>query len=211
MQEESAMSSETLTGSDLGEHGGMPETIESLEVESDIAIDLPVTRSASDTIIVGDPTLPLLSIVTDPDCSYCKAFVREHLAWIEKEYVARKNFAIEWIFLPMNSNGTFQAKILLCAEEHDAFAKANREILFSPPVSTNQIAAFAKRIGVTGPSLLACVNGKTSQSTLTLHTMKADELDIERVPGFSLNGHSWLGVATREGLREEIDRAMENR
>lgn len=197
------------SGDIIGENEAMPETIESLEVGKDEQEPaLPTSEGASGTVIIGNPSTPLLTIVTDISCTYCRTFAVQYLPWVMDEYVATDKVALEFVFLPMNAEGIFSAKTLLCAQDQHLFDAAHAELRLSLLTSPKELPALAKKIGANATMLAKCVAGKEVTAVLEEHKEKAAMLGISRVPGFSLNGHTWLGVATWEGLKEEIEKGL---
>jgi len=194
----------TETAATLGEFEVMPETTESLEVPVEKQLVLEVAWTEHGTIVQGNPTLPLLSIVTDLDCVYCAHFAQRFFPLIEREYMAKQRLAVEWIFLPQKKTGEEAAKIALCSTiTGELFEESMNALLIS-----NDTASIVKHTKHVKSMLEKCVKSPATLELLLKNQERSKALGISRVPGFSLNGYSWLGVATEEGLRAEIEKGL---
>jgi protein-disulfide isomerase len=189
--------SQLQTGDVIGENEETPETIESLEV-----VEVP----ADETGLI--PTAPRLSLFTDYTCAYCAEVSRAYVPWILETYVEEGTLSLEIGFLPTGEKGMLSAKTALCAALQEVFSPADKALYDTPLTSTKELTAFAKKIGADAKEISACVQDSEVTAIIGMHSDNAEELGITRVPGFSLGGHTWLGVATREGLKAEIEKAM---
>lgn len=177
------------SGQIIGEYEVMPETIESLETGAEKNV-IETVLTASGEIIQGDTGLTRLRIVTDFTCGYCHEFVTEYLPMIQRDYVQTGRLAIEWILVSGDATSELRAKIALCSIED--FESVTRNLYRTTP------NAYP----------LSCVRSAETVALLAAHKERAATLGIGRVPGFELNGHTWLGVSTKEGLVQEIESGL---
>ena len=182
-----------------------PTTADSLEISESKPATFDNSLTASGTVVSGTIDNPhRLMLFSDYDCAYCREFMTSDLRWIENELVARGALSVERVFVPMSQDGDHAARLAVCAAEQKKFPEADRWL------STHAIAAidvekFAKAIGVNVKKLLACTANK---DLLAGNLQKAYEFGVQRVPFFVLGSDSWLGLVTREELREKIEEAL---
>lgn len=198
------------TDETLGEHEGMPEGTESLEIE-DVPADetglIPIAVIEG-SIILGNPDAPRLTLFTDYTCSYCADVSRAHVPWMLETYVQSGTLSLEIAFLPTDEKGILSAKTALCASLQEVFAPADKALYEVPLSSEKELTAFAKKIGADAKELTACVQDAETTAIIGMHSANAEAVGITRVPGFSLGEDTWLGVATKEGLQREIETAL---
>ncbi|MEQ1849249.1 MAG: thioredoxin domain-containing protein [Candidatus Peribacteraceae bacterium] len=210
----SSISSLPMTDEAIGKNEVTPENSESLEVE-DVPADetglIAIAIGEEGTVILGNPDAPRLTLFTDYTCEHCSDVSRNTVPWILDTYVLKGTFALEIAMLPITEAGVLSAKTALCAAAQDIFSPADKELYEAPLTSTKELSAFAKKIGADATELAACVNDPEVNAIIGLHRGIAEERTVERVPAFSLNGHTWLGVATKEGLQAEIETGMRSR
>lgn len=195
------------TGADISVPDTPPKTIESLEVVlSDVP--LPVSLSASGTIIVGSPSARRLRIVTDPACSYCQEFTLGDQRWLEQTYVASEKLAFEIVYLPMDLVGALNAKALLCSAEQDQFVAMEHSVAVNALQSEVEAITRAKTLGLSSKALTTCLRSKKTASTLVAHERIADAMQVTRVPSFAVGAERWMGIEPRVTLQEMIEREL---
>lgn len=184
-----------------------PQTPESLEVASSIDT-VPVTASASGTIIIGAVTAPRLRIVTDPSCPYCQEFTLGDQLWMEQMYVAQGTLSLEIVYLPMDVIGTLNAKALLCSLEQNRFIDMDHSIAVKKLQSEAEAIARAKTLRISSNAFTACLRSKQTASILVNHQMIAESMQVMRVPSFTLGAERWIGIESRVRLQEMIEKAL---
>lgn len=184
-----------------------PKTPESLEV-APLIETVPVTVSASGTIIVGSPTAPTLRVVTDPSCPYCQDFVLGDQLWMEKTYVAPGKLALELVYRPMDAIGILNAKALLCSLKDDSFVEMERSIAVKRLESETDAIARAKTLHIPSKTFTACLRSKETAVALQTHEQIADAMQVTRVPSFALGTERWMGLESRATLQGMIERAL---
>lgn len=184
-----------------------PRTPESLEVVPSNAV-LPISLSASGTIIIGSPTAPRLRIVTDPSCVYCQEFVLGDQVWLEQNYVASGKLALEIVYLPMDLIGALNAKVLLCSAEQDQFVDIEHSIAINALTSEAEAITRAKTLRLASKAFTTCLRSKKTASTLVVHERIADAMQVTRVPSFAVGAERWIGLESRATLQGMIERAL---
>lgn len=184
-----------------------PKTPESLEV-APLIETLPVTVSASGTIIIGSLSTPRLRIVTDPSCPYCQEFTLGDQLWIEQAYVAQNKLALEIIYLPMDVIGTLNAKALLCSAEQNQFIEMEHSIATKNLQSDAEATVRAKTLRLPSNAFMTCLRSKKTTSTLVVHQEIVDAMQVTRVPSFALGAERWIGLESRATLQGMIERAL---
>ena len=184
-----------------------PKTPESLEVAS-YNEKVPVTVSASGTIIIGSLTAPRLRVVTDPSCPYCQEFTLGDQLWIEQTYVAQSTLALEIVYLPMDAIGTLNAKALLCSAEQNRFVDVEHSIATKSIPSEAEAITRAKTLRLPSNVFTTCLRSKKTASTLVTHQAIADSMQVTRVPSFALGAERWIGLESRATLQGMIERAL---
>lgn len=178
-----------------------PTTADSLEISESIVAAFDSSLTASGTVVAGTIENPhRLMLFSDYDCTYCRQFAASDLLWIENELIARGALSIERVFVPMSPDGDRAARLAVCAAEQKKFPEADRW-LGAHAIAAIDTEKFAKTVGVNLKKLLTCTAEK---DLLAGNLQKAHESGVDRVPFFVLGSDSWLGLLTREELRERI-------
>jgi hypothetical protein len=197
----------THTGSDtdIGAEA-MPEDTDSMEVESP-SIALGIYRETG-AIVVGTGSLPMLTVVSDINCFYCREFGVKDLSWLEEEYAAHGTLAIKHVFLPMDNVGKYMAQIAICGQEQGKFRETMLSLSTTPVSTDTQMQGLVKKLGLSLVSMRRCMSAPATKKLLDMMKRDAEALGIKRVPMFFLGDMKWLGVETRETLQRYIDAAV---
>lgn len=182
-----------------------PETGESVEVESGSGVFLAITKTLSGSMVIGDPLLPRLTIITDPTCEYCQTFSLETLPWILKENVRSGDLSLEYLFVSLGAESDLISRTLLCASTAQDFLTLDHELAARDAIASGDIDAIAKARGIPRKPLLQCTQSKEVKQMLVWSGDAAKKLAVTKVPTFFFEDQRWEGLEDEEVLRKILE------
>lgn len=156
---------------------------------------------------LGDPE-PLVKVVefSDFECPYCSR-AADTMRALKDKYAGQKvQFIYRHFPLSFHPNARPAAETSQCAAEqdkfwpvHDAIFAAQREL------SQDKLRELATAAGVDAAKLDECLSSGRAARLVEADMAKAGEAGVGGTPSFFINGQSFEGNPTPQGLGEAID------
>jgi protein-disulfide isomerase len=156
----------------------------------------------SGVLEVGDTGAPLtLTVFTEYHCRYCYQFQAEMFPNLREEFIDTGRLKVRFIIRPLAKypNGIPARQALLCA------ARQNRgwemHLGLTGQSDRSSAASLAAIIGLDAETFTACQAGDELAGWLERQDAVTEELGVDLLPTFFLNGEKQTGLPSYPDLR----------
>jgi protein-disulfide isomerase len=172
-------------------------------IETDSLVPLELALP-SGVLEIGHENAPLtLLVFTEHHCAYCAEFHKEQLPLLLTEYVHEGALRIQITpFILQKYEGSTQAaKAALCASTQGKGMQMHT-LLFDSP---NTFLERVHKTELNAESFASCLVSEETDSQIETLQAWAEELGVQYVPTFFLNGEKFVGLPYYADLRGRIE------
>jgi protein-disulfide isomerase len=165
-----------------------------------------LTNPAHAPVLGAEDAVVQVVEFSDFECPYCSR-AADTMRGLKEKYAGRKvQFVYRHFPLSFHPNARPAAEYAQCAHEqgkfwamHDGIFAAQREL------STDKLKELASQAGVDASGLAGCLASGRAGLAIDEDMRKAREVGVQGTPSFYVNGQSFSGNPTVEGLSQAID------
>ena len=197
----------------VGEHEGMPEGTNSLEVPASAEPEagtgeLLIQVTGNGELLIrkkgSRDDIPVFHEYIDYDCAYCGEYARTQRSWILDEYVLNESIALKREFVHLTPWGERLARAALCAEKQGKFFELDAALFANPPKGEQTLSALFATLKLPPNGMRSCMAQKNLLPNPVFPSGKA----IERVPAFAIGEKEWIGIESDDFVRQAIEDAL---
>lgn len=205
---------------DAGIAGGEPgaDATDSADSGAQVVDQAPYIRGdANDPLAIGDIDAPLVVVEwTDLRCPYCALFTNETLPDIIEEYVDAGKIRLEVNPVAFfGDESAVAAAAALAAAEQGRYFEYLRVLYAAAPeggkpdMPREKLVGFAEQAGVPDLSRFEHdLDDPAFIARVETHTLEAQQLGVNSVPFFAIEGEAFTGAQPIENFRTRFDQAL---
>lgn len=184
---------------------------------TEVGADVWKTMIANPVAVKGDENAKVTLVeFTDYQCPFCKRYVDQTKAQIEKDYVAtgKVRYILRDLPLPFHQNAQKAAEAVKCAgakgkywEMHDLMFK-NQDIWSGSTDAATVFTGYAGTVGLNSAKFSGCLTNGEQKAAVDQDAALAQKAGLGGTPSFVINGKILVGAQPYEQFKAAIDAAL---